>query len=493
MGLGKICSATFVLVFGLVQFGGAEAFAADPLAYRFKGVTEAVYQVTIKADTPDSVETQSGTMTYNIESVDPANGQIQFAFASQLNKQSQPKGNNNNRRPGGFPPFPPMSNPFQPAPAAPQIMMSPQGAVLRSNRSDDASHLPYMLGVSFQLLLPPLSRDGASTWKEEQTITMYTKTAEPNRSTPPWERQAQERVDRPARETVNYSLGQVDGATIQVIRKYELATEEKKGNTPLLAQVGEARYVFDREAGLVRSMEMTCSIVMNDDNVSIRIPITVTAKLLTEAQMAELKAKRAADVAAGQAAMAEHLKRVEDQNVAQIGTTRTELVGMDGGGNVALIEMPKRPVVGVRFGRGNWAGHKCVGSAKPLYEKPTDAAPANGIDYIAKPGYAVGGMVVTMDKTSKLILSSQLIFMRLEKNRLLTTDQYRSPLLNPTGGAGQTTKVVLGGKGDVVLGFFGSQGMNLNKIGLILDSENAKPSSNPSTKPQAAEPNAEDE
>jgi hypothetical protein len=82
----------------------------------------------------------------------------------------------------------------------------------------------------------------------------------------------------------------------------------------------------------------------------------------------------------------------------------------------------------------------------------------------------VGGLVVNTQKEHvKGPGAIQVIFMKIDPanpNKLLTSDQYRSIWY---GTIEKTTpKVALGGKGEVVVGIFGRQGLNTDAIGLIL-------------------------
>ena len=114
----------------------------------------------------------------------------------------------------------------------------------------------------------------------------------------------------------------------------------------------------------------------------------------------------------------------------------------------------------------------CFRMIEPLYEKPETPAKneEKTTDCFARAGYAVGGLVVNSQKEgNKGPTALQVIFMKIDPsnpNKLLTTGQYRSLWV---GTIEKTTpKVVLGGKGDVVLGISGRQGLNTDAIGLIL-------------------------
>src|SRR5688500_10048626 len=100
--------------------------ASEKLAYRFANIKEPTYLVTLTGELPESVETHSGHIAYNIQQVDQANGQVQFGYSVAMNAQTtkpQP-----NQRPQIPPPaFPPGFG--APAPAAPQIVIDSLGNV----------------------------------------------------------------------------------------------------------------------------------------------------------------------------------------------------------------------------------------------------------------------------------------------------------------------------------------------------------------------------
>jgi hypothetical protein len=456
------------------------AWGASPLKYQFKGQPEAVYRFTIRAEYPDYFETNSGMLTYHIKAVDPANGQIQFSYTSDIHQDKQQKQPQNNQP--GFPGFPPMPPPFLfpfgSAKASPDILISPAGKVLRSNSNDDGSQLPHMLGYAWQLMLQPLAEDGGQTWKSQRALVIYTK-SKPQPQWPPrgpfGQQQPETRVDHPATETVTFTAGQPNGSLIPIQRQYELATDEKVGNSPLLKQSGQGQFMFDTESGMIQSMEMTYSTEANENNVTVRIPISVRVTLLTPKELADLKAQQEAAAKAEKARADQEQFWADGQAKAVENTVHTPLVGdSDGGNPFTRVEPQQRPVIGVRFTTGDWSGHKCIRQIEPLYEKPADPATGDSVDVMAKPGYAMGGLVVSSDTHGdKAIWAMQVIFMRLDNGHLVKSDPYRGHWI---GGIKETLpKIVLGNKGETVVGFFGRQGLNVDGIGLILKDPNYQP------------------
>ena len=448
---------------GFAGIGSSSALAAEPLKYQFKGVTEPTYEFTIRAELPDSIETHTGMITYNIKSVDPANGQIRLSYTSEMRTDTQQKRPDNRHR---FPGFPPMHSPFGPAPqASPDILISPQGGVIRSNRADDASQLPHLLGFTWQLLLQPLAEDGASTWKTQRTIALYTKTEQKRWPPPaPWERQADDRVDRSAHETITYTLGQANGSVIPVQRDYDLSTDEKAGSAPVLRQSGTGQFLFDTKSGLIQSLDMKLTIEVNQENVTIKIPVTVSARMFAPEELAKLKAKREADFAAAmaQAAQSAAANKENEQGLAVAARTPEVggLLGAKGGSPFARAK-ENAQVIGFRYSMSNWAGEGVLRDFEPLYEKPASKEEGK-IDEVAKDGYVVAGMIVAHAQYPNAV---QIIFARMKDGKLDMATAYQSKWLGVPKGSSRTQ---LAGKGERVVGTFGRKGLNINTIGLMV-------------------------
>jgi len=453
---------------------GAASAAAPALKYTFAGEASPVYEFSIRAEYPDAIETTAGSIAYDIKKVDPANGQIQFSYTSESRLSRELR-----QKETSFPPqMPPIRRPDVPLPwgamrAAPDIMISSTGNVLRSNRTDDEAQLPHLLGYAWQLMLQPLTDDGGEsgpTWTCKRQIRTYTRSDQQRwPPTPLWQREAETRVEHVAREVVTYTCGEPKGNLVPVKRSYELATDEKVGTAPLLKQSGNGEFVFDTTHGLVQSLEMKYTIEATSENVSVRVPVTVSAKLLTTEEAAKFKAQREASAKAN----LEKLQALQEDKAAVEGTTRTSQIGGNAGTAFVRMDPQRRPMIGVRITTGRWRQRACLRQMDPLYETPQEALTAPGADVLAKPGYAVGGLVVNHNPATKEVLAVQVIFMRMENGRLSTADQYRSDwIADASGGASET---VLGASGELVLGLFGRQGVNTAAIGLILEDRDYKP------------------
>ena len=249
-------------------------------------------------------------------------------------------------------------------------------------------------------------------------------------------------------------------------RDESLATDEMVGGNPALKITGSGTVQFDPAAGMVRSFERSYTIESNHNNATLRVPITVSARLLTADELTAAKAKQ--EVAA--AAMQARFKKMDDDREAQTagmdGAVKSEQIGGTGGGPFARVDGEQRPVIGIRYSIGNWANRKCVSEIDPLYEKPADAAPNGFKDLMARPGYAVSGLVVNYDKQRLDSNAMQIGFAPLKDGKLSKGGAYRSPWLGQFDRK-LTTAVLMTKDQQPVIGFFGRQGLNTDAIGLL--------------------------
>lgn len=447
---------------------------AQQLRYRFQDMDEAMYHVKIEMDLPDSKQTHSGTLTYNIKSVDPASGQVQFGYSSGLQVSTQHKNPQPAQRFPGPPPIRPphIPSPWADQPPPPDILIDAYGTVLRTNRTDDDSQLPAMQGLAWQLMLPPLPADGARTWRINGPTSIFTKTTtqspqHPFRPPTPWERQSQvtNRTERAAEESHSFSAGAPRDGIVKIRRDYTLVTAERIDGAPALRNTGTATYEFDTRTGLVRSLDAKYTVEVRADNMTVRVPVTVTASLYTPEEIAKLKADR--EAAAAEAREKAERERIwkEGEALASLGTIRSVEVGGGHGRDFTYVKAPLRPVMGAKVTLAEVGGRKVVRDLEPLYARPDEPPADNVVHVLAKDGYAVGGLVVT-EESSAGIRGLQVVYNRLlEDEKLAVTDNYRSAWVGDLNKG--FTRRILGGKGHLVIGFYGKHRGNIQSVGLI--------------------------
>jgi hypothetical protein len=87
-------------------------------------------------------------------------------------------------------------------------------------------------------------------------------------------------TSHPARERSEYALGTTAGETVSISKTYELKSEASVGDEPCLLMTGQGTFTFDIKAGIPVGLEFTAKVTENSENVTLRVPIKVSCKLL---------------------------------------------------------------------------------------------------------------------------------------------------------------------------------------------------------------------
>jgi len=145
----------------------------------------------------------------------------------------------------------------------------------------------------------------------------------------------------------------------------------------------------------------------------------------------------------------------------------SELIG-GSGGSAFLKTEGGRPMVGLAWTSGSWAGEQAIGQLTPIFDRNAppslpmfgQAAPAQSV--VAKEGYAIGGLVVAADH---YVYAIQPIFMNSRPfGKLDPADRYEGKWLGDPAGKDPKT---IDGKGDKVIGIHGRGAAVLDAVGLV--------------------------
>lgn len=284
----------------------------------------------------------------------------------------------------------------------------------------------------------------------------------------PWQ-QTEDRVDRPTTESITYTRQARDGNLITIARQIDLHTDEKVGDAPVDKLSGDGQYVFDTQAGLVQSLDFKEVIELNWPNITIKIPVVVSARLLAgdeaakalaDRDVAAAKAKAEADKFRAQYA-AEHINDVHE---LPDGAAKTALVGGSPGGPFIKINKDKLTVIGFTISTMQWMNRQTIRQAEPLYEKPANLHPEGATVCLAKDGYVVGGIKVRSKEGADGL---QTIFLKKTDAGVDLNDRYLSPWFGYT--FEDANPIQLAGDGARVIGTFGSQNLTVGGIGLLID------------------------
>lgn len=270
----------------------AHSAAASPeLTYQFKAGSNYVYSVRIEATEPKYIATSTGNLTYSIK-VANQDGITLTAKGSVSTQRKAKEGVSVSMRPpsfgdgvlriGGFrfSDLGPMGGPF----ATPnEVQIDAKGRVLRETGE---AQLPQAFGALSRLVIEQLPPAGKGSFEHATDCVLLTE--EKVFRTPMTYTLKEVRL--PAKEKSSYTIGKATGDLVPVKKTYELRTFATVGGQPKFEIKGEGTNLFDVKAGMFRELALTGSILEHSENVTVRVPITLTVKLLEgEALTAALK------------------------------------------------------------------------------------------------------------------------------------------------------------------------------------------------------------
>jgi HEAT repeats len=257
----------------------AEAAAAPKLRYHFEAGRQYVYHVKIEATFDDSVETREGLSYLNVTS--SAEPQFTVRQTGRLGIQRKSTG-----RPGlfGRPDFGPRFPWADIAAWRPcEFTLNAQGRVIKT---EGGSPLPFMLGNLEFLTLEEFPAESQSKWTQKRTVTI-TDAERTGFPRAPFGPRADSGIQRSAQETVSFAIRQSEPDVVRIQKQYELRSEELIDGHPHYELSGEGELVFDVKQAVFRSQSMKYTLVYNEKNIALKVPVTVECRLLNEAEVAQ--------------------------------------------------------------------------------------------------------------------------------------------------------------------------------------------------------------
>lgn len=258
-----------------VRYGVAADKAGEGPQYRFKAGETYVYSVKIVGEIGPTTETTKGQIQFTVKSANDNQVQLTPLVTVTTKKEGQPQ------RGFFFPRRPPMIGFAKPRPAR-ELFIDPQGKILKISGE---TSLPLLLGSAEQLVIEPLAK-GEKRWQQDRNISIVDESE----------------ARTPASEVTKYEVTSSTGSTTKIKKTYELKTDPK-GKEPNIEMTGTTEMVFDGSAGLIKSGEFKGQISVTEKNVTVRIPVTASYRLMTAEEVATLKKEEeAARIKAAEAA-----------------------------------------------------------------------------------------------------------------------------------------------------------------------------------------------
>jgi hypothetical protein len=242
--------------------GAPAAVKPGAPAYRLNAGQVVVFEVSIKMDGAQAVETWSGPLAYRVTSVEDG---FTLGFRSALESKRRLKEGTDEttaitsiRRLGLF------RIPSTEADSA--LKIDSTVSILRQS-SEGA--FPSYLGSVSRLMLESLPDKAATAW-ESSTEGSISVPSGPGKD---------DTVALLAREKTAYSLEEA-GASPVIRKQYELATREQAGGEPKVKITGTGKTTFDTQAGLPREMSFDGTVAEANKNAVIKTLVTISGKLL---------------------------------------------------------------------------------------------------------------------------------------------------------------------------------------------------------------------
>ena len=270
--------------------------AAPRLRYKFEPGRQYVYEVKIVATFEDSTETREGLSYLTVRTA----GEQEFTLRHSGNLMAR-RQTTGGRQPFGRPNFGPMFPWVDSVFArAGEFTVSATG---RITKTEVNTSLPYLLGDLEVLSLEELPAEAQSKWEQKHEVVI----SERERSRfphPSFGLNADNGVKRSAHETLTYALRQTTGDTVHISKQDTLRADELVDGNPKYQLAGEGELVFDVKQGVFVSQAMKYTLLWNDKNVAIKIPVTVNCRLLDAKETEERLAAAKTAAATAQAAAA---------------------------------------------------------------------------------------------------------------------------------------------------------------------------------------------
>jgi hypothetical protein len=306
-------------------------------------------------------------------------------------------------------------------------------------------------------------------------------------------------------EVQSFALRERVGSLQNMVWNSKATSREKLGDQPLLFSEADYSAVFDVDRGLITKGHGRFLIVerlAGGKTYSLTADISVTLLTPEEveknkaeyaARQADLKQRLAAakpppaprndwpqgDPPPARRSAQDIMKEREEERVRKLRemreqaesaqdrsdpkptrtTFRSKQVGSTDGSAFVNSSPTLEPVVGFRYELSNWAGKSVLRKLEPVYERPKDKPDSGYIG--AREGYFVAGVIVS---SSEFANGFRVIFAKMNEGRIDTKTTYFSDWVGKPQGDAETK---LGNNGALVVGVFGTHGMNVHGFGLV--------------------------
>lgn len=281
----NLCAVMVLVIFG---FSVSAAIAA-PLRYHPPKDQTFAYEVEIVGDLPNEVETCKGIISYKILDTGEI---VKMTYEGGLGKSTKMKPGT--RSEPGFPPMMPFPRgPMGPFGSSYRGLISTTNKLSCTSRGkivtmEGDSQLPFLLGNLSLMPFELLPQDEQMSWTNDDGAAIT------EGSSTPWGRpfffgHGGNEKRTAASEVTSFNMQGRQGDLISFRKTYKLSASNDEEKIDIN---GEGTWVFNQKDGMPESLDFKYTLVTNESNVTLNIPVTVKYTRLSDAQLAQYVKER---------------------------------------------------------------------------------------------------------------------------------------------------------------------------------------------------------
>jgi len=289
-----------------------------PLQYDFRPGQRYVYEVEISVDLGDQTFAVTGHSHYTVKRVD--DDEIVLAHDGTLVAQRQPQQGASRFDPRyreALSKFPASFG------GAGEITISRTGQILKNSSQ---AQLPFLLGPLSTLAIEPLSPRNQAQWETSSQLSVKGKRTQPAPAAARTTSRPRTRLGRLAdrsrqtsfvssgKEEALYTRGATKGELVKIKKHLELQSPGDGSGVPAMDKVSDGDLTFDLKSGVLKKSLYKETIKVNQSQA----PLTVSCRLLSDAEVAELDQIAARHKAENEARLAEQNRPLDDEYVRQL-------------------------------------------------------------------------------------------------------------------------------------------------------------------------------
>jgi hypothetical protein len=295
----------------------AKTAAGAPLRYAFQEGQRYVYEIEITLDLGDDTRTINGHSTYTVKRADE--DEIVLEHDGRLISHGKTHAGRSRIDPRHRQALTSFPSSFG---GSGELTVSTTGKVVKNTSKEQ---LPYLLGPIAMLIFEPLSADNLTEWEVSNNVAVEGKgspkpaTSPAARMRSPRMRGASQQPQTPAfvsaaTEHATYTRGAGKGDLVKIKKHLEFQSQAASAEIPGMGKVSDGEITFDVKAGVPKKATLKEVLQV----AAATAPLTVTYRLLSDAEVAKMD-KEAADVKAEhEAKVAEEKRPLDDDDVRKL-------------------------------------------------------------------------------------------------------------------------------------------------------------------------------